>query len=217
MKIDIGPYVNWIGPYQIAEKLLFWLDKDEDDRVHELGKFLAHGFNKKIPGEPQKKTWLYRFCSWIHSKKQRRVKIRIDRYDSWSADHTLALIILPVLKQLRSTVHGAPFIDIADTPPELHPTPEERVQMESDPGFTDENFFKRWDWILGEMIWAFEQEVKDDDETQFYDHSECTGDLDNLNNDLARVKVDREGLMAHNKRKANGFLLFGKYYQGLWD
>ena len=31
------------------------------------------------------------------------------------------------------------------------------------------------------------------------------------------MKVDRAGLDAHEKRKQNGFRLFGKYYQGLWD
>jgi hypothetical protein len=31
------------------------------------------------------------------------------------------------------------------------------------------------------------------------------------------MKVDRAGLEAYQKRMANGFRLFGKYYQGLWD
>jgi len=34
---------------------------------------------------------------------------------------------------------------------------------------------------------------------------------------LKNIKVDREGLKAHQDRKANGFRLFGKYYQALWD
>ena len=30
MKVYIGPYTNWVGPYQIAEKILFWMDRYED-------------------------------------------------------------------------------------------------------------------------------------------------------------------------------------------
>jgi hypothetical protein len=84
---------------------------------------------------------------------------------------------------------------------------------------TDSLHFMRWDWILAEMIWAFEQELKDDDESEFFDHSEC-GDLKDIkdwNERISKVKVDNEGLEAHQKRKANGFRLFGKYYQNLWD
>jgi len=84
------------------------------------------------------------------------------------------------------------------------------------PWDTDENHFKRWDYILDEMIWAFEQELKDDDESQFYDHSESDNAKD-WNEKMSKLKVDREGLEAHQKRKANGFRLFGRYYQNLWD
>jgi len=57
-------------------------------------------------------------------------------------------------------------------------------------GETDEKFFDRWDWIMGEMIFAFEQKVK--------------GDF---------IAKDPE----LQKRVSNGFRLFGKYYENLWD
>jgi hypothetical protein len=69
------------------------------------------------------------------------------------------------------------------------------------------------------MIWAFEQELKDDDESQFFDHSEC-GDEKPWDKDgkyVSKLKLDTEGLEKHQKRKANGFRLFGRYYQNLWD
>jgi hypothetical protein len=34
---------------------------------------------------------------------------------------------------------------------------------------------------------------------------------------MEMIKVDREGLDAWQARKANGYRLFGKYYEGLWD
>jgi hypothetical protein len=34
-------------------------------------------------------------------KSPRRITVNIDRYDTWSMDHTLALIILPLLLQYK--------------------------------------------------------------------------------------------------------------------
>jgi len=34
---------------------------------------------------------------------------------------------------------------------------------------------------------------------------------------IEKIKIDKEGLGAHQDRKSNGFRLFGKYYQALWD
>ena len=62
---------------------------------------------------------------------------------------------------------------------------------------------KRWDWIISEMIWAFEQIVDDTSNEQFYDHSVYV--------------FDREGHAKHEDRIQRGTMLFGKYYQGLWD
>ena len=139
--------------------------------------------------------------------------VKIDRYDTWSMDHTLAHIIHPMLVQLNKEKHGAPFTEDDDVPKELRSYVAPPKENEWD---TDENHFKRWDYILDEMIWAFEQELKDDDVAQFYDHSE-SDDVKDWNEKMSKLKVDREGLEAHQKRKANGFRLFGKYYSALWD
>ncbi|MCX7593143.1 MAG: hypothetical protein N2235_05185 [Fischerella sp.] len=39
---------------------------------------------------------------------QREISIKIDRWDTWSLDHTLALIILPALKEFRKNIRGYP-------------------------------------------------------------------------------------------------------------
>ena len=66
------------------------------------------------------------------------------------------------------------------------------------------------------MIWAFEQKVADDAEGQFYDHTESRQEPD-LEKSVKALKVDQQGLDAWNLRKSNGFKLFGKYYEALWD
>ena len=155
----------------------------------------------KISGYPNWRfyhNWLY---NWFGYSPKQKISICIDNYDTWSMDHTLAPIILPMLKQLKETKHGAPAVDIEDVPKELRPTnTEEWQKLYKQGGETDDKFFKRWDWIMDEMIWAFEQKCRDDWMSD-YDYN----------------KWDSEGANAHQERMTNGFRLFGRYYESLWD
>ena len=110
MKVNIGPYLDWIGPYQIAEKIIFWADRYDDDdpwadRQHRLGRWLAED-------RQGNDSWLTKLCQWIHSKQERKVKIRIDNYDVWGMDHTLALIVHPMLLKLKEQKHGSPMVEL---------------------------------------------------------------------------------------------------------
>ena len=67
------------------------------------------------------------------------------------------------------------------------------------------------------MIWAFEQHLDHDSEDKFFDHAEWDEKEKDFGKNLHKIKIDQVGLKAHQDRKANGFRLFGKYYQGLWD
>lgn len=142
----------------------------------------------------------------------RQIDIRIDPFDTWSMDHTLALIIVPMLKQLKATKHGAPLTDDEDVPEHLRSTAAPPKENNWD---VDANHFKRWDWIIDEMIWAMEQVIKDDD-GQFYDCSEVDEEAD-VNTQVHQMKIDREGLKQYHERIQNGCRLFGKYFQALWD
>lgn len=236
MKVYIGPYCNWVGPYQIAEKILFWMDKDEDRRVHKFGEWLATNGS----GEP---SWLAKLCAWIHSKQERKIKIKIHNYDCWSMDSTLALIILPMLIRLKEAKHGAPNVDDADVPEELRSTSAPPTENEWD---TDGNHFKRWDYVLDEMIWAFTQKNDDDNGETPYRKGESHilfQAVDKDGNKLGEpheigespegtdeatmfemvkgpkntMETDYEGLKLHWARIQNGCRLFGVYYQNLWD
>ena len=145
-------------------------------------------------------------------KRTQKVKVHIDRWDTWSMDSTLAHIVLPMLAQLKATKQGAPGVDNADVPKELRMSKKDMTQFAKD-GSADDKFFKRWDWILDEMIWAFNQKCRDDWEGDFYEYkfdgTETFG--------LKLVWEDREGSKAHQERMTNGFKLFGKYYENLWN
>lgn len=84
----------------------------------------------------------------------RKNEVKLDRYDSWSADWTIAQIAAPLLVQLQETKQGAPFVDDKDVPEELRSTSCAPKENEWD---TDENWFKRWDWVMQEMIFAMQE------------------------------------------------------------
>lgn len=146
--------------------------------------------------------------------KQRKISIRIDKWDSWNADHTIAMIAHPLLIQLKETKHGAPFVDDEDVPDELKSTAAPPKENDYD---VDANHFKRWDWVMDEMIFAMQEIAREDDgDSQFYDYSEVDDSAD-IHIQLRQMKVDRVGLQAYHDRIQNGCRLFGKYFQNLWD
>ena len=187
MKVIIGPYKNWWGPHQIAD-LMQHVGVSEDT-CDKIGEFLCN-------------TWLSPICGWIDSKRHRKVYVRIDKCDTWGMDSTLALIILPMLKQLKATKHGSPLIDDEDVPENLHMTKKEMdIFHYGDDRYTkqevevaDVKFFARWEYILDEMIWAFEQIID----------GESVAALDALG-------------LAYHERIKRGTTFFGKYYSSLWD
>jgi hypothetical protein len=156
---------------------------------------------------------VYDVFNWIwFDRRTQQIKVRIDKWDTWSMDHTLASIILPMLKQLRETTHGAPNVDDVDVPKELKSTSAKPKENDWD---TDSNHFKRWDWVLDEMIWAFEQKNRDSWEEDYYGPYIEGDDGKLMSGHFAWV--DDEGRLKHQERMTNGFRLFGKYYENLWD
>lgn len=213
MKVRIGPYVNWFGPYQIADAVFFWLEKYPEDGEEERLVYKLHDWLGNFLAGAKGTSKFTQFCQWVHNHRKRREYVKLDYYDHWNANHTLALVILPVLKKLKEVKHGSCDVDFADVPDHLWPA--QPASMANN--YVDDTIHERWAWALDEMIWAFEQELDDDDEDKFYDHSQSNDPNDDLMTQVSKMRVDREGLEAHQERKANGFRLFGKYYQGLWD
>ena len=162
-------------------------------------------------------------------RKNRAEKVVIDDSDTWNLDHSLALIITPALKQLKEKKQGAPFVHNEDVPKFLQAT-EEEIKEHNDGGDTDKHYFDRWDYVMDEMIFAFESKLEDWEE-QFasgehdYKFVEDPDKKDEEGQPMYKMEygpnntfeIDTEGMKKFQARMTNGYKLFGKYYEGLWD
>ena len=231
MKIYKSNYRNhWISPYTIIDHLFFWTAWSKCSRtstiqsaIDELdGKYKYIEHPDWVDRWADRLTPISRAIQWVLDLIHPQIDyVKIDTWDTWSMDHTLANVILPMLKQLRENKHGAPNTDDADVPEYLQSHMAQPKENEWD---TDSLWHMRWDWVLAEMIWAFEQKVADDAEGQFFDHSAYENDnvpikewLADVNNRASKIKYDEAGHQVWLARKANGLRLFGKYYEALWD
>jgi hypothetical protein len=238
MKIYLSkPRYHWISPYTMLDYAFFWTDWSRCARDKRIIRSLEEE-RKYIERPEWCERWsdrlvpVSRAIQWVLDRVHPEIKIiKIDRYDTWSMDHTLSPIILPMLKQLKEKKHGSPQVDDEDVPEHLRSTAAPAKENEWD---TDENWFKRWDWAMSEMIFAFECKVDDSWEDAFRE-----GDIDMIwvpvdvhGNEVAKgehkyyqmkdgpnntYKCDYDGMRVVEARIQNGFRLFGKYYQALWD
>ena len=216
MKVYLSKYrYHWISPYKILEKVFFWREIDYDEPIIDRLNNILQPFC----------TGILKVLDFVHPKID---YVKIDKWDTWNMDSSLSQIILPMLKQLQLTKHGAPGVEDEDVPEGLGLRSTEAPAKENE-WDTDENWHKRWDWVLDEMIWAFTQ-LTSDWEAQFH-----TGEFDRVSTPCAwddkgkptmfswdkgpndTSEFDIEGYKKHSERITNGTILFGKYYRGLWD
>lgn len=136
--------------------------------------------------------------------KERKVNIRIDKWDTWSMDNTLSLIIEPMLKQLKVTQNGYPS------------------------GLEEQE----WNEILDKMIFAFES-LNSDWEDQYHsgEIDFVHIPIDAHGNEVDRKDAvyyrmdkgpndthvfDEEGWRKHDEKIQEGLELFGKHFRSLW-
>lgn len=114
-----------------------------------------------------------------------KTEIHVHKHDAWDACSLFSVVINAVLKELRQQLNddlgSTPFIEECDVPPHLLEVYNAREGYEK--GFC----LEVWDWILGEIIWATDEEQDD-----------------------ILTREDSE-------RWVNAMRLFGKYYGGFWN
>ena len=241
MKVYISGYrYHWFSPYTWIDYMFFWTDWSKCSR----DKSLEHAIDE-IKGKykyAEHPEWVEKWANrlepialgiqWVLDRIHPKIDyVKIDKWDTWSMDHTLAHIVLPMLKQLKTTKHGSPLVEDEDVPEHLRSAAAPAKENEWD---IDDNHFKRWDWVMDEMIFAFNCKVDDSWEEAFRSGvlDVVTVPVDKDGNEVPKgehkfwqmkdgpnntYKCDYEGMKVVEDRIQNGFRLFGKYYQGLWD
>lgn len=246
MKVYINKYKDhWISPYTMIDWVFFWTDWSKCSRKWKLKDTLEDDANVVKGGKSryvERPDWvdpwsdrlmpLSQAIQWIWDRVDRKIDyVKIDKWDTWSMDHTLGKIALPMLKQLKATKHGSPLVDDEDVPEHLRSTAAPSKENEWD---IDDNHHKRWDWVMDEMIFAFEHKLDDSwqDAYRSGEHDITWIPVDAEGNEVPKgehkyyqmgrgpkdtYQCDYDGIKKVEERIQNGFRLFGKYFTALWD
>lgn len=102
MKVYIGPYPEWIGPYQIASI-----------------------FPRVVRPYIEECGWLNKLCNYIYNKRKKTVVVKIDSYDIWNVDTTLSLILVPLLKKYKEESMSFAEVEDEELPEGIQPKSEE--------------------------------------------------------------------------------------------
>jgi hypothetical protein len=212
MKVYIGNYNSFISISELLLKL-------------NIPESLVDKIVDYIP------SFVYRLLE----PRDRVVNVQISNSDTWSLDATLAEVIAPALVLFKKNCHGYPDVDLEDVPLYLQCKPlyrrywtyykgqlhirEFKVLQEP----IEDIGFKRWMYILDEMIYAFKSKLYDWEDK--YHSGELISEFIPLENGYTEWKespksthkFDREGWLKESERIQNGFRLFGKYYNSLWN
>jgi hypothetical protein len=214
MKVYLSkPRYHWYSPYTWLEHIFFWKPWSDAFRGDTMFKDTEE-YPEWVEKWADRLTPISKAIEWTLNKIHPQVNyVKIDYWDTWSMDYTLSPIILPMLKQLKATKHGYGLIDDEDVPWELrsYSVPKDWENYEMDPRAE-----ARYEYVLDEMIWTFEQLSDQENESKFYSHEESNKES-TIYGKLSKIKIDHDGLNAHNERISNGLKLFGKYYRTLWD
>ena len=163
---------------------------------------------------------------------ERKIDVQIDKWDTYSMDHTAALIILPLLLQLRNSKNGVPSEFITRVGGDTDNNYCFDFIKDDEPQVFDALCLK-WEEVLDKMIWSFQQ-ILDDNYDNKYHHGKMdigwkpvqrinpvTGVMEEMYEMVDQNPnghwYDYVGHMLHEDRIQEGLELFGKYYRSLWD
>jgi len=145
----------------------------------------------------------------------RIIQIEVDPYDSWSADSTIAMIAVPILKQLKRTNHGYAEVKASDVPKNLR---QALVGEACSDEAARKEMQARWEYVQDEIIWALDEIAKGKPtQDTFFEHPENIPKGLSVNERIKLIKIDQKGLKAYEKRLEEGCRLFGAYFMHLWD
>lgn len=172
------------------------------------------------------------FRNFNKGPKERKVEVKIDRWDTYSMDHTAALIILPLLLQLKQSKMGIPG-GLTDRIGGEYDNNLVFDFIQEDDNQVFDQLCNQWEEIIDKMIWSFQQIVDDSYDSKYHHGHMKMGwkPIEITNPSTGKVKkayemvdenpgehwYDHVGHQLHEERIQEGLELFGKYYRNLWD
>lgn len=166
---------------------------------------------------------------------ERRISVEIEHFDTWGLDHTLALIILPALIQLKNTKQGIPSELVSRIGDDMDNNYCFDFIKEDEHEVFD-RLCQKWDEIFDKMIWSFQQLSIDSDYDNKYHHGKAefewiksehtyTDPITGKTEKTYQMRdknpgshwYDHVGHALHDERIQEGLELFGKYFRNLWD
>ena len=170
-----------------------------------------------------KPKWMWRdFCYWC-KKQYQRVRYGFPLEESWDFKSHCAKWVLPRLKNLRKNSMSYP----STLSNNEHVFEDQKYfdffeKLTDDSSSSHEYGAVKWAENLDKMIWSFEHLDDDVDPIypENYDNSQIVVEVSEKGTKFKAAderKIDWSPIYEHNKRLQEGFNLFGKYYQDLWD
>lgn len=142
------------------------------------------------------------------TKTPRKIKIRLDEWDTFSAYTDLALIIHPLLLKIKEAKSGVPMWCLRE--------------VGAGPNYSDEELERArvvWHNTLDQMIWSF-YELSADETNEPSSPGDLKWDEDGIGSRVnwtpEEVAKWREEFSAYQEKLKKGLILFGEHYQCLW-
>lgn len=190
MKVKIGPYIEFIGIFQIFDKLK-WFGVSED-RCHKM----AEAVDDRLP-------FISDFLIWLDSKRNRKIKVILDNYDHWSFRDSLSPIIYAMLVDLKTHRNGWPSKFESDEEWDIildkmiWSFQELQRDWESD-------YYKENDSLINFRTKREDKPGKSD----FFKRMML---------EQGQILYDRQGEAIHREKIQEGLELFGTHFLDLWD
>jgi len=173
-----------------------------------------------------KPKWLWEDFSYWCKKQYQRIRYGFPLEESWDFRSHCAKWVLPRLKKLREDTLSYPS-RLSNSDETSRYFSNQRYfsfykDVSKDDSKTQEFGALKWNEILDKIIWSFEH-INDDVDPIYpenYDSRHIVVDISEKGTAFRLAddrKIDWSPIEAHQRRLQEGFELFGKHYENLWE
>lgn len=204
MIYKFGKYPRWHTTSGLENR---WLEFRYGEEGLDLPESKYDNFDRIVVAVLDGIQWvLNKTINPFNEWRGQKIRVHVEYHDIWSADTTIAHMVLPLLERLRDEKNGYPLID----PKEIEGLPRELKPKKKELDESDPKAEARWNWVMNEMIFAMQCIADDSWEDEFFEHKDP--------NDWMSVRmINKEKYDETQKRIDRGLKFFGIFFRALWD